>query len=274
MPDQASKTNAPPVLSAALWSCGQPGGRSLSPEAQKARAVHGDKKMATGLPYFKFYVMEYLAGEIQAFDMETQGVFVNILARIWKEGGRLERNDAKLALLLRMDKDKLSNCLNVLSGASVLLVGADGCLTTSFIQEQLSEREHLHEKRANAGRKGGNARALKALAKQKQATSRERGRAESEVESEVKKEKKEKSSSRFVPPTAEDIQAYCTKKGFAAFDAEYFVMSYGAKDWMIGKSKMKDWRLTVCRAEKEGWCNPKNIGRSSAAGNTDHEKLV
>ena len=49
---------------------------------------------------------------------------------------------------------------------------------------------------------------------------------------------------RFVPPTVEEVQAYCNEKGYAV-DPQVFVDSYAAKGWMIGKTKMTDWKAAV-----------------------------
>lgn len=50
--------------------------------------------------------------------------------------------------------------------------------------------------------------------------------------------------SRFIPPSVPEVAAYCTERGNAV-DPEKFVDHYSAKGWMIGKSKMKDWRAAV-----------------------------
>lgn len=62
---------------------------------------------------------------------------------------------------------------------------------------------------------------------------------------------KKKPAKRFTPPSVEDVFAYCQERG-NEIDAEYFVDSYTAKDWMIGKNKMKDWKAAVRTWEKNG----------------------
>ena len=74
---------------------------------------------------------------------------------------------------------------------------------------------------------------------------------------EKRKEKKEKerekdntvadkppTHSRFSPPTIEQVQAYCTEKGYRV-DAERFVDYYISNGWMVGKNHMKDWKAAV-----------------------------
>lgn len=49
---------------------------------------------------------------------------------------------------------------------------------------------------------------------------------------------------RFSPPSAEEIEAYCEEKGFL-LDAERFVDYYASIGWRVGKNPMKDWRAAV-----------------------------
>lgn len=55
----------------------------------------------------------------------------------------------------------------------------------------------------------------------------------------------------FRPPTVEQVQAYCEERGNNV-DAQRFVDFYGAKDWMIGKNRMKDWKSAVRTWERPG----------------------
>ena len=57
-------------------------------------------------------------------------------------------------------------------------------------------------------------------------------------------EKKEPGDEKFFLPTPEQVQAYMDEIGFES-DGEHFVDYYSAKGWMVGKSKMKDWKAAV-----------------------------
>ena len=51
---------------------------------------------------------------------------------------------------------------------------------------------------------------------------------------------------RFVPPTVEEIKAYCDERGSYWIDPQYFIDYYEARGWMLSKSrKMVDWKATV-----------------------------
>ena len=56
-------------------------------------------------------------------------------------------------------------------------------------------------------------------------------------------------SKRFIPPTIEEVKAYCQERNNNV-DPEKWYDFYSAKGWMIGKNKMKDWKAAVRTWEK------------------------
>lgn len=58
-----------------------------------------------------------------------------------------------------------------------------------------------------------------------------------------------KDSKRFVKPSIEEVADYCRERGNAV-DPERFWNFYESKGWMVGKSKMKDWKACVRTWEK------------------------
>ena len=54
---------------------------------------------------------------------------------------------------------------------------------------------------------------------------------------------------RFTPPSIEEVAAYCQERGNGV-DAARFVDFYSSKGWMVGKSRMKDWRAAVRNWER------------------------
>lgn len=49
---------------------------------------------------------------------------------------------------------------------------------------------------------------------------------------------------RFVPPTIDEVSEYVKEKGYTV-NAQTFVDYNESKGWMVGKSKMKDWKAAV-----------------------------
>lgn len=77
-----------------------------------------------------------------------------------------------------------------------------------------------------------------------------------------KSENKGPSATRFSPPTVEQVRAYFRERGVSPADAQTeadkFVDRYEANGWIVGKTKMKDWKAAArnwLRNRKE-WGKP------------------
>ena len=74
-----------------------------------------------------------------------------------------------------------------------------------------------------------------------------------------------KKSTKFIPPTVEEVRDYCKERG-NDIDAEEFVAFYESKGWMIGKNKMKNWKSAIItwenRRKQEG--GTANAGTNAA----------
>jgi hypothetical protein len=65
-------------------------------------------------------------------------------------------------------------------------------------------------------------------------------------------EDKEPKRKRFVPPTLDEVKAYCLERKNNV-DAERFIDYYSSNGWLVGKNKMKDWKAAVRTWEKNGY---------------------
>ena len=56
-----------------------------------------------------------------------------------------------------------------------------------------------------------------------------------------------KKNSRFVPPTLAEVSEYLKEQGYQYPQkyADQFVSFYESKGWMIGKNKMKNWKMAT-----------------------------
>ena len=69
------------------------------------------------------------------------------------------------------------------------------------------------------------------------------GEKEIEIDKEIDKERSKRK--KFVPPTLEEVKAYCNERKNGV-DAERFVDYYSANGWVQGKGKpIKDWKACV-----------------------------
>ena len=91
-------------------------------------------------------------------------------------------------------------------------------------------------------------------------------RIEIEKELELDKEKFQKKS-RFIPPTVEEVRAYCEERGNDV-DPEKFVAYYASTNWYRGKTKISNWKQCVITWEKNTNGKPINhVSRPKQEGN-------
>lgn len=73
---------------------------------------------------------------------------------------------------------------------------------------------------------------------------------------------------RFSPPSVEDVAAYCQERK-NGIDADAFVDYYSARNWTMGKTKMKDWKAAV-----RTWERNRKGGGSNAYGRPEDNHSV
>lgn len=67
-------------------------------------------------------------------------------------------------------------------------------------------------------------------------------------------EKDAQKRKKFVPPTVDEVKAYCSERN-NNIDADRFVNHYDSNGWMVGKNKMKDWKAAVRTWERSSFGN-------------------
>ena len=68
----------------------------------------------------------------------------------------------------------------------------------------------------------------------------------------------------FVPPTVDEVKAYCQERNNKV-DPQKFVDFYECKGWMVGKNHMKDWKAAV-RSWETRWKEEHGGGCNGSAG--------
>lgn len=86
--------------------------------------------------------------------------------------------------------------------------------------------------------------------------------------SHTQREKNGKRQSVFRPPTVNEVKKYC-REGLLDIDAEYFVNFYEAKGWLVGRSRMKDWRAMLRKWQADDMRRGKQ--KSCSTGKTQLE---
>lgn len=82
---------------------------------------------------------------------------------------------------------------------------------------------------------------------------------------------------RFVPPSVEEVAAYCRKRR-NGIDPEEFTSFYSSKGWKVGTSPMKDWKSAVVTWErkraKEADPEPKSAKRGRLTVDENGEEVA
>lgn len=96
---------------------------------------------------------------------------------------------------------------------------------------------------------------------------------EEEIEKEIEIEKEgDKKTTRFKAPTVEEVAAYCKERN-NSIDAQHFVDYYEARNWMLGKVKMKSWQAAVRTWEKKNSQLTSNKSYTTAAEYEKQKKV-
>ena len=173
--------------------------------------------------------------------------FLNGISRIKNKTSRCEAYDAIVLYALdgtEPDLDKLSDM------ASLAFVMAKPNIDAS-------------RKKAEAGRRGGSSgssnsskqtgskpesNASKPEARAAEANSKQE-KEQGQGQEQDKEQMLMRAPARFVPPTVEEVAAYCQERR-NGIDAQTFVDFYASKGWRVGSAAMKDWRAAVRTWEK------------------------
>lgn len=79
----------------------------------------------------------------------------------------------------------------------------------------------------------------------------------------------EQPQKRFVKPTIEEVQAYCTERGNNV-DAQRWYDFYESKGWKVGRNPMKDWKASI-----RTWERGENEKRNGKCESTfDYDKYT
>ena len=78
-------------------------------------------------------------------------------------------------------------------------------------------------------------------------------------------------TTRFTPPTLEEVTAYAKERG-SKVDPQGFIDFYASKGWLVGKSPMKDWKAACRNAEKwERWDKAPAADRNRLRSDSDYQ---
>ena len=110
------------------------------------------------LPYFKFFPNQWLTGTIAFQDLAIQGAFMKVCCFYWSKGCKVSDKELKAIT---------GTYYNTLIDTN-LIKCVKGKIKIQWLDEQHKERKEAHNKRVEAGRKGGKQCSSNAVALRKE----------------------------------------------------------------------------------------------------------
>ena len=166
--------------------------------------------------------------------------------------GKIAYTDKMLATIFRMNENTVTMALNIFQQFGMIEI-IDGVITipnwnkhqTLDSYEAKKKRDRLYQAQRRA-----NQRAIVEKSSDSK-TTQSSYVAISDKEEEKEREEEniyssaaQKKTTRFTPPTVEQVSQYCKERGNNV-SAERFVDYYTANGWKVGKNPMKDWKAAV-----------------------------
>ena len=140
------------------------------------------------------------------------------------------------------DKNKLATLLAICDYA---LYGAEPALKDAMARAVFTVARpsiDANKDRRRNGKKGGRPKNEASGLEKENHRFSEMESTETETVSETEaKETDKPPRPRFIPPTVDEVQAYCQER-HSSVDPVAFVSFYESKGWMVGKNQMKNWR--------------------------------
>ena len=209
-------------------------------------------------------------------------LYSNILLKLYlrslKYHGRLMFNDripfnsTMLAQVTRHTVGTIEKAMKIFQDLCLVDVLDNGAIymtdIQNFIGKSSSEADRVREYRLQIESEKSNNKLLSNNVQQKLY----KCTPEIEIEIENRDRERDRKNSagakrrapHFSPPSLQEVQEYCKERG-NNIDAESFIDFYESKGWMVGSSKMKNWKAAVRtweNREKKVKGNGKELGET------------
>jgi hypothetical protein len=189
--------------------------------------------MAKDIPYFKFYINEWINGDITLEEMEIQGVFINICSYYWSKD--CELNLSNLKKKFRGYESKI----DVLIQSGIIKVDNEK-IVIMFLNEQLQSKAVQKITNRDNGSKGG---------RPKKTTEEKPNGLFLETESKAKEnqnvtniEKRKEEKKRYIP-TLSEVELYFIENGYTKESAVKAFYYYQENNWKDSRNnQVKNWK--------------------------------
>jgi len=152
---------------------------------------------------------------------EGYGLFWAIIEELYQNANVMQMDSERIAYELRTDSERINSIIHDFD----LFIIQDNQFSSRSVQHRLDRRNAKSQKaRQSAQQRWNNANVM-------------RTHSDSNA---IKESKVKESKEYFKEPTIAELQ-----KEFPNLDAQRFHDFYTSKGWMVGKTKMKDWKAAA-----------------------------
>ena len=212
-----------------------------------------DIQIIESMPNGKDYILFYLKLLCESVDHEGKLRFSE----------QIPYNERMLSTITNTNIDVVTHAIQVFTDLHMMEILDDGTFFMGEVEKLIgsaSQDEHTRESTRNRV-KAFRDRQKNALIEEKRYSNVTcNGELEKEIDIELEKEIEidtdKRNRKRFLPPTLEEVRAYC-KERKNSVDAEHFIDYYTSNGWKVGKNTMKDWKAAVRTWERNGYSKPK-----------------
>lgn len=198
---------------------------------------------------------------IRKHGYEGYGLYWHVVELLYGAGGKISKRD----LIEELEVIDSDGFLNELIEIGLVEENDNQDVSCSRIMSEMERQAEIAKARAEAGKRGlearwGNSKSIAndskniAIATDLIANDSKGIADKIREEENIKKENTLKGikerSSRFSPPTVEEVRTYCSERNNDV-DAERFVNFYASKGWKVGQTPMKDWKAAVRTWERK-----------------------
>ena len=197
-----------------------------------------DIRIIEEMPNGKDYILFYLKMLLESID---HGGHLRFNATI-------PYNEQMLSVITSTNIDLVRSAMRVFTQLKMVEILDDETIYMTEVQKMTgAETAWAQKKRLYRGKQEED----KARTLSLQCPTDVRQEKEKEIDTEIEsiRGKSAQGAHKFIPPSAEDVQAYCKERSNSV-DADKFVDFYASKGWMVGKNKMRDWKAAVRTWEK------------------------
>lgn len=209
-----------------------------------------DIRIIEGMANGKDYILFYLKLLCESIDHEGNLRFSD----------QIPYKEDMLATITDTNIDIVRSAIKVFTQLNMMEILDDGTIFMSEVVKMIGSETEWAKKKREYREKGQCPPIVLPMSDKSKSI-------EKDIEIDIKKNTKEK----FIPPTVEDVRAYCEERKNKV-DPEMFIDFYESKGWMVGKNKMKNWKACVRTWEKkDGRGKQDDDGGSTKTEYTDEE---